>query len=362
MAKDWVSVLRIAWFALLALLLTAIVSWRVFHQNAVANGTQRVTSHRHTKAYYDEARRIVSGWGSPVRAVPVLKKVDVTTGEQKNAAGVQQKLVEVKPLGVDHIHGDEAHPLQPKVGGENAPAKPTEPEHLVDTTTGEFKLNEADEHHYPTISDWANATKGVYKGIKWRQLHKSRPRITLAEDILNDAECQSIIDAANASLARSEVVHAPGTSGVNSVRTSYGMFLNWEDQKMAANLKIRKVVATLVGCNEVNIEATQVLRYMPGQFYRAHPDYFAPGSEHLKRGGQRFATLLFWLNDVKSGGETRFPSVNVAVQPKKGSGVMFYSMDEEGHEDPTSYHEGVPPGKGEVKWVAVSWVRQHEFH
>jgi prolyl 4-hydroxylase len=57
-----------------------------------------------------------------------------------------------------------------------------------------------------------------------------------------------------------------------------------------------------------NGELLQVLRYEPGQYYKAHHDYFAD-EFNLKRGGQRVATMLMYLSDGVEGGETFFPSV-----------------------------------------------------
>lgn len=59
-----------------------------------------------------------------------------------------------------------------------------------------------------------------------------------------------------------------------------------------------------------NAESMQVLRYEIGQKYDAHFDYFHD-KNNVKRGGQRFATVLMYLTDVKKGGETVFPNAEV---------------------------------------------------
>jgi len=184
--------------------------------------------------------------------------------------------------------------------------------------------------------------------------------------ILSPAECQQLRDIGEKQLSRSEVVHAPGSSGVNSVRTSFGMFITDPAQAAhPANRKLRHTASKALGLSEVNVEATQMLRYLPGQFYRAHPDYFGAGSEHLKRGGERVGTLLVWLNRVENGGQTKFPNALGGAKEAKGEvgdGLMFYSMNEDASTDYHSFHEAAPPGEGSHKWVAVLWVRQHEFH
>ena len=393
----WFTVVRWVWLMTLILLFVAIVGWRQTHHANVASGATKLKKHRTTKEYLNAARRIVDSipnervhlpadgvWHHQPAAtpfpvnhqgreegkprVPTHEEAHGVVGEKKNGlkVGTHEEAHGLHEIPkVDHNVLADAKRAQADIKNPSNGKQQDTAGSTYDEIEGEFKLDEHDEKNYPTIAEWAGKERGIYKGVKWKLLHKEFPRVMLAENVLSKEERQTIIDAANKSLARSEVVHAPGTSGVNSVRTSFGMFLNWDDQKMAANMKIRNVVSSLMGINPINIEATQVLRYQPGQFYRPHPDYFAAGSEHLKRGGQRFATLLFWLNEVEGdGAETKFPDARggaVSVKPMVGSGVMFYSMTKNGLVDPTSFHEGVPPTKGE-KWVAVSWVRQHEFH
>jgi hypothetical protein len=59
-----------------------------------------------------------------------------------------------------------------------------------------------------------------------------------------------------------------------------------------------------------NAEPIQVLRYEIGQKYDAHFDYFSD-TVNLRFGGQRVATVLMYLTDVKRGGETVFPYAEV---------------------------------------------------
>ena len=52
-----------------------------------------------------------------------------------------------------------------------------------------------------------------------------------------------------------------------------------------------------------NQEAAYLLRYLKGQEYKTHPDYFAKETPEAadvvnRAGGQRVATVLMYLNDV----------------------------------------------------------------
>ena len=232
-------------------------------------------------------------------------------------------------------------------------------------TEKKFSLDPSNEHNYITIADFFGNESGSYfGGIQYKVVHKEAPRVLILTGALDVESCDAIIEEAKSEIARSEVVGEGGRGQVNSVRTSYGMFIT-RHADMPANLRLRTVVAAFAGIPEENIEATQVLRYEPGQFYRAHPDYFWEGQkEHLSRGGQRFATVLTWLNDVESGGETGFPSAAdgpIRLSPVRGSSILFYSLKVDGAVDYTSMHEAYPPNNGSMKWVAVNWIRQHRF-
>jgi prolyl 4-hydroxylase len=78
----------------------------------------------------------------------------------------------------------------------------------------------------------------------------------------------------------------------------------------------------------------------------------------LKRGGQRVATLVMYLQEPEQGGATTFPDVGLEVAPVRGTGV-FFSYD---RPDPVTrtLHGGAPVLAGE-KWVATKWLREREF-
>lgn len=66
---------------------------------------------------------------------------------------------------------------------------------------------------------------------------------------------------------------------------------------------------SVVFCLE-NGEDIQVLRYMHGEKYEPHYDYFTDKVNTI-RGGHRTATVLMYLTDVAEGGETVFPLAEV---------------------------------------------------
>jgi prolyl 4-hydroxylase len=187
------------------------------------------------------------------------------------------------------------------------------------------------------------------------------PRVVVFSGLLSDDECDEIIALARVRLARSETVQTEtGSSEVNEARTSQGMFFDRGEHAVCARLEAR--IAALMNWPVENGEGLQVLRYGPGAEYKPHYDYFDPQQAGtptiLKRGGQRVASLVCYLNTPTLGGATTFPDVQLDVAPIKGNAV-FFSYDRP-HPVTRTLHGGAPVVEGE-KWVATKWLREGRF-
>jgi prolyl 4-hydroxylase len=193
-------------------------------------------------------------------------------------------------------------------------------------------------------------------------LHTMRhPRVVVFGNLLSPEECEGLIAAARVRLARSLTVETrTGGEVLNVDRTSEGMFFERGENEIVSRLEQR--IAALLRWPVEFGEGLQILRYAPGAQYRPHYDYFDPGEPGtptiLKRGGQRVATLVMYLQEPEQGGATTFPDVGLEVAPVRGTGV-FFSYDEP---DPATrtLHGGAPVLAGE-KWVATKWLREREF-
>ncbi|HWK74887.1 MAG TPA: 2OG-Fe(II) oxygenase [Povalibacter sp.] len=84
-------------------------------------------------------------------------------------------------------------------------------------------------------------------------------------------------------------------------------------------------------------------RYRPGrqEQFQLHFDAI----HHL---ANRYLVLLWYLNDVDGGGETRFPQLELAIRPRAGRLLMFppYWMYQ---------HEGAPPLSGD-KYIISTYL------
>ena len=190
-------------------------------------------------------------------------------------------------------------------------------------------------------------------------MHK--PRVVVLSGLLSHDECDELVALARPRLSRSETVRlSTGSSEVHQARTSEGMFFGREENPLCARIEQR--IAEMFNWPIENGEGLQVLHYSPGAEYKPHYDYFDPEQPGtvpvLKRGGQRVASLVMYLNTPVKGGGTVFPDVQFEVEPVKGNAV-FFSYD---RPDPItrSLHGGSPVIEGE-KWVATKWLRERRF-
>lgn len=200
-------------------------------------------------------------------------------------------------------------------------------------------------------------------GDRWVDVIASlqHPRVVVLGNLLSEAECEALIESARPRLARSLTVQTQtGGEELNPDRTSSGMFFNRGETPEVAALEAR--IARLVNWPVQNGEGIQVLHYRPGAEYKPHYDYFDPDEPGtptiLRRGGQRVATLVMYLNEPTRGGGTTFPDVGLEVAPVRGQAV-FFSYDRP-HPATRTLHGGAPVIEGE-KWVATKWLREREF-
>ena len=190
-----------------------------------------------------------------------------------------------------------------------------------------------------------------------------QPVVAVLDDVLSAEECDAVVALARARLQPSATLSP--TTGENQVkdhRTSLGAFLDDADEPVLQRLNRR--IAEIMNQPVAHGEALHVLHYGVGAEYKPHHDFFDPANPGfaatLRRGGQRVATLIVYLNDVEEAGDTVFPKLGLSIVPRKGSAVYFEYVNEDGQLDDASLHGGAPVTRGE-KWVATKWVRQGVF-
>lgn len=186
-------------------------------------------------------------------------------------------------------------------------------------------------------------------------LRYDRGRVYEFDDLLTKDECNIIIQMAKPKLTKSNVM---GKERFHPGRTSHHVFLSSNHQLLK---KIDNIVYSYLEIPIENYEQLQVVNYKSSEKYDAHYDACNPSEEicknDIKRGGLRYATFIFYLNDNFTGGETEFPKLNIKVKPKTGKAVLFFNLNDDntGLRD-KSFHAGLPPNTGE-KWMCNKWIR-----
>jgi hypothetical protein len=183
-----------------------------------------------------------------------------------------------------------------------------------------------------------------------KKLIHQNPPIYIVENFLSSDECKYIINMSDKKVRKSLVVDPKTGRGVtHPSRTSESCYHGYDIKWLISR------VNRLTGVSQHFQEPTQVARYITGQFYQSHLDALDnPGHD-----GQRIGTVLMYLNNVPSGGGTFFNELNLRVQPKEGSAVIFFPAKMDGTIDHKVIHTA--ENASDLKWVSQIWLRNKKY-
>lgn len=194
-----------------------------------------------------------------------------------------------------------------------------------------------------------------------RRLH-DEPGVFVIDDVILRDEALHFMRIAGPSLGDSRV--SGDKSGFKSAGRTNSLAWIKHDHD-AVTHRVAERIASVVGLPLEHAESYQVIRYDSGQEYRAHFDAYDLDTERgqrcCKRGGQRLITVLGYLTPVELGGSTRFPKLDIQVEPARGRLLIFhncYSGTNTRH--PHSLHQGSPVEKGR-KWAFNLWFHERPF-
>ncbi|MDO6618462.1 2OG-Fe(II) oxygenase [Pseudomonadota bacterium] len=193
------------------------------------------------------------------------------------------------------------------------------------------------------------------------QLIAQEINLYTVDDFINDFECHWLRWHAEKNIKRSTVVDGvTGKNEISKARTgSVAQLTPSINDWILLNIEMK--IAAYFNLAIENGELSNVLHYSPTEEYKAHYDFFHPkdsgSAVALRDGGQRFKTVLIYLNDVKSGGETCFPRLSKSIKPKCKQLLIFNNTDNNFAPLPLSLHQGMPVIEGE-KWLFSKWIRE----
>ena len=173
-------------------------------------------------------------------------------------------------------------------------------------------------------------------------------------NFLKPDECERLMAMVDAVAQPSRAFDAEYSSGY---RTSYSGDVDPNDPFI---MRIERRIDDLLGIDPDYGETIQGQRYMEGQQFQPHTDWFPGGTPYWEqekdRGGQRAFTAMVYLNAVEEGGATVFPRLKLGIDPRPGVLLIWNNADPEGVPNPWTIHAGSPVVKG-VKYILTKWYR-----
>lgn len=177
-------------------------------------------------------------------------------------------------------------------------------------------------------------------------------------DFLTPIECGRLCAMID-EVARPSSLHEIGYE--SGFRTSYSGDLDPEDSFVRS---ISRRIDDLLGLPSEVGEAVQGQRYLPGQQFKPHNDWFYTTEKYWqlekKRGGQRSWTAMAYLNEVEEGGGTHFTEIGINIEPKPGVLLVWNNAKPDGSPNLDTMHAGTPVIKGS-KYVITKWYRTRKW-
>jgi len=175
------------------------------------------------------------------------------------------------------------------------------------------------------------------------------------DDFLDEARCKLLMDIIDTNKRPSTLL---------SDREDYGFRTSESCDMDRWSREVRPVdegIAVLLGLDPKKGETMQGQRYAPGQYFRAHHDFFYEDQQYWQKvkleGGQRTWTAMIYLNNVDEGGATWFPKAGIKVAPKRGLLLIWNNMTPDGTPNEMTLHEAMPVMRGK-KYVVTKWFRE----
>lgn len=175
---------------------------------------------------------------------------------------------------------------------------------------------------------------------------------------MNESECARMRDMIDQVAKPSK---AFSTTYSSAFRTSYSGDVDPWDPFVQ---KIQRRFDDVLGIPGEYGETIQGQRYLPGQEFRSHCDWFHTDAEYwpheAQRGGQRSWTAMVFLNTVEEGGLTDFSALGYSIQPTMGVLLAWNNANREGAVNKWTLHAATPVVSG-VKYIITKWYRTRKW-
>jgi prolyl 4-hydroxylase len=223
-------------------------------------------------------------------------------------------------------------------------------------TTAFKKPENPDQAALKRIGDQVRARLAANRAIY--RLPAEKAEIFAMGDFMSAPECDKLVGMIDQVARPSSVFNV---AYGEDYRTSYSGDVDSYDPFVK---KISRRIDDLLGLDPVWGESIQGQRYLPGQQFKPHCDWFFTEAEYwpkeAARGGQRCWTAMVYLNAVEGGGSTDFPELGLSIEPKPGAILMWNNADLEGVPNRWTIHTGTKVAAG-VKYIITKWYRTRKW-
>jgi prolyl 4-hydroxylase len=190
---------------------------------------------------------------------------------------------------------------------------------------------------------------------KLRKLDAQEIDLYTYDDFLSPKDCERII-----ALTRHHLAPSPLAVALDDREFRTSQTCSLANLRSPVALAVDAKICRTLGIRAEYGEGIQAQRYDVGQQFKAHWDYFEPGTDEYQRyaafRGNRSWTFMVYLNEGMQGGATRFTKSGFAVQPKAGMALFWNNLREDGSPNPAMMHCGEPVTAGH-KVIITKWFR-----
>lgn len=198
--------------------------------------------------------------------------------------------------------------------------------------------------------------KALMDNPRCHRIENNNLEIYKIPNFIKNEECEEIITEMSKDLTPSTTTNPYGNKTDRTSFTSYmsnnNLIFSSIDEKIHNFMKFPKN----------NGEALQGQKYLVGQEFKPHTDFFNDKEEynknHIGQRGQRTWTFLLYLNEVEEGGETKFTKIDLEITPVIGMAIVWNNLLPNFTGNIYSMHAGLPVLKGE-KNIVTKWFRQN---
>jgi prolyl 4-hydroxylase len=175
------------------------------------------------------------------------------------------------------------------------------------------------------------------------------------DNFLDAMECERLVELIRNHLGPSPLTHSISDREFRTSRTCPMSRLD-DPVVGAVDDKICRTLGIGAGFGE----GIQGQWYEAGQQFKAHHDFFVPGSKEYLRfaglRGNRTWTFMVYLNDGMEGGGTRFAQIGHTVAPRRGTALLWNNLAADGTPNAATLHSGEPVMRGH-KVILTKWFR-----